>query len=120
MKRPAIICLLFLGSPALAHDWYDEVGCCSGNDCDMIAPDAVQCNGSDKCWVTVDPQQHRFTKDLRRSTGKLMFTAPVIFEFERNKIRTSPDNQNHACVYLQWIGDDPHLTGRCVFIGGSV
>lgn len=85
MIRLALL-LAALAAPAAAHSWYDPA-CCSGNDCAMVKPSAVEIT-PDGYRVTLEPGDHPI----------VAVRTIAIIPFGHKRERRSRDGDWHVCV----------------------
>lgn len=86
-----IILFSFLGSPALAHSWYDT-SCCSGYDCHQIPLETVKVT-REGYQVTIPPGVHD-----RAPNGWSELVPYRINGTINTRIRNSGDSEYHACI----------------------
>lgn len=92
MIRTLVVAVLVMfATYAFAHGWY-PADCCSGRDCEPIHSDRVRV----------------------LSTG---YVVDGVNHEEHHRVRSSPDQQYHACFYWQTpvIGEPPVRRMRCFF-----
>lgn len=121
----ALLLFLFLTArPTSAHDMYEgmkspdgKVGCCGGNDCDVIPYDRIRCN-KDGCVIILGVGEHPSLMEgdpdvdyLRRTKGP----GPWTF-FYKGTPYAGPDNQPRVCIALD---DARKGKARCVWVGGA-
>lgn len=102
--RRWILALLFLTSPALAHEWYDY-DCCDNRDCYQLRDGSVK----------VTPMGYQL--DYVSRDG---FHVRRLINYGAAVVRTSQDQHYHACEAFVYKGDkivDKFV--RCLYVPGG-